>query len=416
MGVLNFFRKSEQGDNILVLDIESDSIKSAIINIDNAKKRFQITAFHKEWREAQFLGSSVVDSADLKSNIQKSIINLLRKRKSTSFKKMIVVSGNEIFNSDLFNVEFTRENPEKKIDMGEIKEDLQKSFDKIQADITQNKINQEFATEDTFKIVDGTMQNVLVDGYPVASPLGFQGKKITLNIFSSYLPLNFFELFEELAKSLDVESWELKHRIGLLAEFWSNKTGKENAIFINIGSYFTELLLVKNKQILSVDSFAMGGASFTRLLASQMGIGFIEAEDIKLKYSRKSLKRAISDKITNLLSQESEFFINQLGNSMKQLLGNELMTENVYISGGGALLPELREMTTNANNIFKELPALSPVKYDLISIENDAMFLKSGTGINQITDTSIIISGFLSTKITEPNGLNSLFKNLIKYN
>lgn len=412
----NFFRKFDQGDNILVIDIESDSIKAGLINIDNEKRQFKITAFHKEWRESQFQGFNVIDCSDLKTNIQKAIVTILRKRNLSSFKKLVIISGKEIFNSGSFAVDFTRVNPEKKIDMGEIKENLQKSLEKIQTEITQNKSSQELTSEDTFKIIDGTMQDVLVDGYPVASPLGFQGKKITMSIFASFLPTSLFELFEDLAKNLNIQSWELKHRIGLIAEFRNDKTTNKNAIFINIGSYFTELLLIKNGRILNINSFAMGGASFTRLLASQMGIGFIEAEDIKLKYSRNNLKKTVSEKIANLLSGEKVFFINQLKNSIKELLGNELIPENFYISGGGAMLPEIKNIFNEGNEVFQDLPTLSPVKYELITTENDEMFLKSSTNISQVADSALIISGFLATKTTEPNGLNSLFKNLIKIN
>lgn len=418
MSLLNFlkvFQKSDIGDNVLVLDIESDSVKAVIINTDLSKKRFQITALNKEWRESQFSANNIIDSNDLQVNIKKIVSNILRKNKSIAFKKIIIISGKEILESASFNLEFPREDPTKKIEMSEIKDILQKSFEKIRSEIIKGKTGEETIPDDEFRIVGGMVQDVLVDGYPVASPLGFQGKKISLNIFCSFLPTNFFELFGDLARSLNIESWELKHRTGLLAEYFLEKIKKENAILINIGSHFTESILIRNRHIKNINSFAIGGSSFTKLLADQMGIGFNEAENLKLKYSQGKTRKSISEKIKGLIAKETELFERQMHISIKELLGNELMPETLYLSGGGAMLPELQDLFKKGDGvILRDLPSLAQTEIVLLSIENDESFLKSNLPINTVADASMIISGFALANAIERNGLNSLFKSLIK--
>lgn len=417
MGILSYlkFGRSENTEDILVANIEFDSIKTILINIDEQKKKFSIIGSNKEWTESQFTKEESLNFQGLKSNFQKSVHNLLKNNKSSKKpKKLIAVSSIGLIESISFDFEFTRTDPQKKIDMPEIKEILEKSFEAIHTEISQSRgQNGEERLQDIFKVTNGVIQNTSVDGYSVAHPLGFQGKKVKLNIFCSFLPNSYFAALSALAEEIEMQLLDVRHRIELLAEYFLNKSSK-NAFFINIGGHFTESLLIKDGQIKGVDFFTVGGSSFTKSLAKNMGIGFIEAETLKLNYSQNKLKKEVAEKIKNILSNDVAFWAGQMRSSMTKLLKNELMPEKIYLTGGGAVLPEILKSFEADGPILKNLPTLAPIESFLLSMDTTENFTGTTKSINPTADAAIIATGYAALNILERNGLNSLFKNIIK--
>ena len=418
MGILSYlkFGAAANTENIIVADIGFNSIKTALISIDRQKNKFSIIDSNKERTESQFTKEESLNFQDLKINFQKSVRNLLKINKfAIKIDKLFIISGRELIESSSFDIEFKRDDPQKKIEMTEVKEFLEKSLSSIQEKISQNNKEQgdDAQSQDIFKIMNGIIQNISVDGYSVTHPLGFQGKNVTLNISCSFLPRSYYELLDSLSRDVGAQFLDIRHGIGLLTGYISEKLNAKNFFLVNVGDNFTEIVLVKDGQVKGHDSFAVGSSFFTKALSKNMGIGFVEAEGIKLSYCRGKLKKVISDKVKSVFLEDITFWSNQARLSLINLLKSELLPERIYLAGEGSLLPEILESFKIDGLAIKDLPALSPGETSLLSISIDSIFTGTTKSIDLLADATIVAGGYAALNLLEKNGLNSLFKNII---
>ena len=68
-----------------------------------------------------------------------------------------------------------------------------------------------------------------------------------------------------------------------------------------------DVALVRNGGIEGTLSFALGGRTFTRRLASEQGIDLDEAEALKLKYARRELTTAVARDVRKALDAADRF-------------------------------------------------------------------------------------------------------------
>lgn len=421
MGILSYlklkFGIATNMESVIVADIGFNSIKTALISIDKQKNKFSIIDSNKERTESQFTEEESLNFQDLKINFQKSARNLLKRNKSViKIDKLFIISGKGLIENSFFDIEFKRNEPQKKVDMTEVKEILEKSFSTIQEKISQDQDKEQgddAQSQDVFKIVNGVIQNISVDGYSVTHPLGFQGKNIKLNISCSFLPRSYYELLDNLSQDVGAQFLDIRHKTELLTEYLLEKLNVKNFLLVNIGDDFTEIALIKDGQAKGCDSFAIGSSFFTKALSENMGIGFIEAEGIKLSYCRGKLKKVISDKVKDIFLENTAFWSSQARLSLLSLLKSELMPERIYLSGEGSILPEMPESFKINGSATKNLPALSPSETSLLLTNIDSIFTGTTKSIDLSTDAAIVASGYAALNLLEKNGLNSLFKNII---
>src|SRR5581483_7205575 len=95
--------------------------------------------------------------------------------------------------------------------------------------------------------------------------------------------------------------------------------------------------------------FNLGGRAFTRRIALALGISYEEAEARKLRHSEGLLPPDQEERISRLLTQDVEVLLQGLALCLEELARGERLPSNIYVCGGGSLLPELMiELTKNA--------------------------------------------------------------------
>jgi hypothetical protein len=96
--------------------------------------------------------------------------------------------------------------------------------------------------------------------------------------------------------------------------------------------------------------FNLGGRAFTRRLALSMGLSYEEAEARKLRHSEGLLPPDHDAQVARLLSQDVEVLLQGLSLCLRDLAKGERLPANIFVCGGGALLPEL--MTELRKNVW----------------------------------------------------------------
>jgi cell division protein FtsA len=193
------------------------------------------------------------------------------------------------------------------------------------------------------RLVHSSMTSVRIDGYAVTNPLDFQGRVLEVNVFNTFAPLTHIGALQTVAQELDLEL------VATVAEPYALTRGcasediyEMGGIFVDVGGGTTDIAVVR-RGIEAIRMFALGGRSFTRRLATEMGMTLEEAERLKLAHAEGRLpaeQRAIAHRA---LEPTAEVLAEGILLSLEDVSGSDPLPPAVYIGGGGAALPEVGE-------------------------------------------------------------------------
>lgn len=252
-------------------------------------------------------------------------------------------------------ISFKRENPNSEIDLRELKNIIQKT--QWQAREEAKRISAlksvdffEKNGEPAVELISSAVQQVSIDGYQVANPVGFPGKEITVSIFNAYLPKSHFEQLQEIFQTLSLKTLFVVFTPFAVFQSLKNLPKKESpfnfsegGLLVDIGGEQTQISLFSKNRLECVKSVSFGGNSFTRKIASQIGVGFWEAEEIKQRYAERRISEAVSQKLKAMLQKEVELLRDSVRMAIEEIPKISILPQRIFISGGGAKTPGVFE-------------------------------------------------------------------------
>jgi cell division protein FtsA len=190
------------------------------------------------------------------------------------------------------------------------------------------------------RLVHAAIVEMTIDGYPVSNPIGFTGAQVELHLFNAFAPMVHLGALQSVANALDLEL------LGVIAEPYAVATcldpgelGDAGAVFVDIGGGTTDVALVRGGGIAGTKMLALGGRAFTKGLAERLGIGFTEAEEAKL-----TVESDGRPDIAEALLEDARIWRSGVELMIGDLAAGELLPGRILLCGGGADLPQVREV------------------------------------------------------------------------
>jgi cell division protein FtsA len=190
------------------------------------------------------------------------------------------------------------------------------------------------------RLVHAAIVEMTIDGYPVSNPIGFTGAQVELHLFNAFAPMVHLGALQSVANALDLEL------LGVIAEPYAVATcldpgelGDAGAVFVDIGGGTTDVALVRGGGIAGTKMLALGGRAFTKGLAERLAIGFTEAEEAKLTVGGDG-----RPDIAEALLEDARIWRSGVELMIGDLAGGELLPGRILLCGGGADLPQVREV------------------------------------------------------------------------
>ena len=216
------------------------------------------------------------------------------------------------------------------------------------------------------RLVHSAITSVRIDGYPVSTPIGFQGKNLEITVFNTFAPMTQVGAMETVIRELDLElASAVAHPYALARAAAGEEAWEQGGIFVDIGGGTTDVALLRDGGVEGTRMFNLGGRAFTRRIALALSLSYEEAEARKVRHSEGLLPREQSEELSRMLSQDVEVLLQGLALCLKDLARGELLPANIYVCGGGSQLPEL--MTELSKNAWAEgLPFARPPRSRLL--------------------------------------------------
>ncbi|MDQ6792414.1 MAG: cell division protein FtsA [Candidatus Dormibacteraeota bacterium] len=200
------------------------------------------------------------------------------------------------------------------------------------------------------RLVHSAITQVRMDGYPVTNPVGFQGRNLEVTVFNTFAPMTQVSAVETLARELDLEiAAMVAHPYALARACAADDAWEQGGVFVDVGGGTTDVALLRGGGVEGTRMFSLGGRAFTRRLAKELGLSYEEAEARKLRHAEGLLAPEQDVQVSRLLLADVEVQLRGLALCLRELARGEGLPTNIYLCGGGSLLPELmNELRKNA--------------------------------------------------------------------
>ena len=266
------------------------------------------------------------------------------------------------------------------------------------------------------KLINSAVTSVRIDGFVVNNPIDFQGKQMVITVFNTFAPLTHVGALQTIASELDLEL------IATVAEPYAmarcaatDEVYDFGGIFIDIGGGTTDVALLRGGGVEGTRMFGLGGQAFTRRLAAELGLSYHEAEARKLRHSEGLLGPDQEQAVHELLLTDVEVLLQGLALCLRELARGEVLPSNIYVCGGGSLLPEL--MTELRRNIWAEgLPFEHQPQARLLS-PGDAHSLMDTTdqlGSAQDVSPMALANHALRVETEDRDAVNGVMRGVLK--
>ncbi len=387
---LNQFRQPTDNTRyITALDIGTEYVKALIGKVqgEGEERRVEVIGVGRAHQKLSDMHSgAIADIAGVVDNCDRALREAEEGANVTAKDVAIGIAG-ELVKGETTTLKYRRPDPSRPIEKAELDKIVEKVQERALARAKAQLAWEAGTSEIEIKLVNAAVVNMFIDGYKVNNPMGFQGKDVSVQLFTAFAPMVHIGAIERVASDLDLnlinvsaEPYAMAKSVGV------GHSETFSAIFMDVGGGTTDIALVNDGGVEGTKMFGIGGRSFTGALVSQLNLPFDQAEKIKLALSSDKLSTERRGRVLEILSPTLQVWLNGVELALSEFEKVDQLPSKILLCGGGASLPPLVE-ALKGSDWRADLPFAKAVSIAHISpSEVSSVVDKSG----KITDHTFI--------------------------
>ena len=378
----------KSNDQLLVgLDIGTEFVKVVIAKVDEGE--LEVVGVGRARQSlSDMQAGAVSDIAGVVANCEKALTQAEEMAGASPRQAVIGIAG-ELVKGITTTIKYRRPNPEKPLDANEVELIIDKAQDRM-LERAQKQLELETGKKGVeVKLVNSAIVSIHIDTYKVSNPVGFQGKEITMQLYTAFAPMVHIGALERIATQLDLDL------IAVAAEpfavsrsvIGADASSTFTAILIDVGGGTTDIAVVDDGGVEGTKMFGIGGRAFTRTISNELDVDFAQAEKIKLQLSKENeLSGNEKAKSLKAIDKTLSVWLDGVELALSEFTNLDHMPKRILLCGGGASLKQL--MTAlQEREWYRELPFTRKPTIELIT-PNLVIDTKDSTG--EVTDHTLI--------------------------
>lgn len=339
---------TDDSKTYLSLDIGTEYIKTVLFQIED--RTVKVLGYDRVPQKANAMrGALIINLQDVIELVDSSIGNALEQaeenlgEKIDIPKKAVLGIAGEIVKGVPIVVEVERENSESKITSKEINDIVSRIKKQTFADAKEDIAMDTGIKTSQITEIATVLDSVYIDNVKVDNPLGFRGENLVYRVFSTFAPKIHLNSIKDVAASLKMKDHQVIVEPYALATSMKNARQENfSAIIIDIGGGTTDIAVISNGAVVGTKMFAFGGRVFTKRIQKEFDLDYLAAEKMKIDYTDEKLTKAETKQIAGALKQDVKIWLDGVELSLQEFEDLEVFPSQIYICGGGALLPEIQ--------------------------------------------------------------------------
>ena len=348
-------REDLNDNHIVALDIGTEFVKALVAEIHDDEIR--VIGVGRARQEVSDMHSgAIADIASVVQNCETALIEAEDQAEIQAKKAVIGIAG-ELVKGATNTIKYRRPQPNRPLDEAE----MEFIIDKIQ-ERAQLKAQREIALETgnqeaEIKLVTSAIVGIHIDGYKVSNPIGFQGKDVSIQIYTAFAPTVHIGAIERVANELALDLIAVAAEPFAVARsvVGSDSSSSFTAILADVGGGTTDIAVVNDGGVEGTKMFGIGGRSFTNQIANEMGLSYKNAEKLKVNLSNDKLKSNIAQQAIDAIESTLDVWVSGVELALSDFENIDYLPSRILLCGGGSSLESLTERLENSD-WWKELP------------------------------------------------------------
>jgi len=336
----------DSGKNVIALDIGTEKLKSILFSMESTG--IKIKKISRIEQQQNAMRSGIITNLDtVLENCRLSISELTSRLSDDEMPKHVVMGiAGEYIQGVSIVINYQREeNFDKEVTAKEQTNIIRQIKEKIEVNGKEDLGARTGLQNDDIEILHITKTGLEIGGMPVDSLVGYKGREVKLNFYASFAPKTYVEALRKVAQELNLTILGIVSQPFAVARAFNGSTSKDfSAIFIDIGGGTSDIAVVEKGNIIETKMFAFGGRTFTKEVANTLFIDYRHAEQRKIKYADKDLGKELAREVQKVVYPVANLWMKTLKTAFYSCDDIDTFPGQIYLCGGGALLPEIKEV------------------------------------------------------------------------
>ena len=350
---------------IVALDIGTENVKALIGQIhDSNVDIVGIGKAHQGLGDMQ--AGAVADIAAVTANCNTALAQA-EKQAGVSARAVVIGIAGELVKGTTISVRVSRKDSKKPLEVEEVEKIIElvqkRAFEKA-----KEQISGELGGKDVdIRLVNSALVRMEIDGYAVTNPVGFQGKEVTVQLYTAFAPLIHIGALEQVAHQLDMDLLAVAAEPFAVARsvVGDDAESTMSAVLMDVGGGTTDIAVLNEGGVQGTEMFGIGGRAFTRTIERDMGVTFDEAETIKLALRKGAITDSKKKNADKALAKTVAVWRSGVELALEEFDSLEHLPHNVLLCGGGSslelLVKELEESSWYRSLPFTKKPSIKHI-------------------------------------------------------
>lgn len=352
--------KAGKGGNVddkylVALDIGTEFVKALVGKItDTGIEIVGVGRAHQELSDMQ--AGAIADIASVVNNCDEAL-SQAEEQAGVSTKSAVIGIAGELVKGTTTTVRCNRKNPEKELDTAEV-ERIIALVQQRARERAKQQLAWELGGKDVeIRLVNSALVNIEIDGYPVTSPVGFKGKEVVVQLYTAFAPMIHIGALERTAKELDLDLVAVAAEPFAVARsvIGDDANASMSAILMDVGGGTTDIAVINNGGVQGTKMFGIGGRAYTRSIERDLGVSFVQAEELKLGISTHKVAESKVAVLEKSLQKTLDVWTAGVELALGEFTQLDHLPRRVLLCGGGSSLDLLMDRL-ESSDWYADLP------------------------------------------------------------
>ena len=348
-------RKTKVDNYIVALDIGTEFVKALIAEVKGDSLEI-IGAGRAHQDLSDMHSGAIADISGVVRNCEQALAEA-EEQAGLQAKRVVIGIAGELVKGVTNTIRYRRPQPDRPLDNAEMEFIIEKVHERAQVK-AQKQIALETGNEDVeVKLVNSALVSIHIDGYKISNPIGFQGRDVAVQIYTAFAPMVHIGALERVADELSLELLAVAAEPFAVSRSVLGDDASSNftAILVDVGGGTTDIAVVNDGGVEGTKMFGIGGRSFTRTIASDMDLGYKDAEKLKLNIENSSIKPQVKKQLDESVEKTLEVWMSGVELALSEFDSVDHLPHRLLLCGGGASLSRLVDALSK-EDWHKELP------------------------------------------------------------
>jgi cell division protein FtsA len=347
--------EADSKQHIVALDIGTEYVKALIARLDDDK--LTIVGTGRQHQEVSDMHSgAIADIAGVVQNCEQALAEA-EEQAGLQAKRVVIGIAGELVKGVTNTIKYRRPQPDRPLDEAEMDFIIEKVQERAQTK-AQKQIALETGNEDVeVKLVNSALVSIHIDGYKISNPIGFQGKDVSIQIYTAFAPMVHIGALERVADELALELLAVAAEPFAVSRSVLGNDASSNftAILADVGGGTTDIAVVNDGGVEGTRMFGIGGRSFTRTIASELNLSYEAAEKLKVNLENEKIKPSVKHEVEEAVDKTLEVWLAGVELALSEFDSVDHLPNRILLCGGGASLRPLVDALAT-QDWYKELP------------------------------------------------------------